>query len=347
MITRREAILTGLGAAATAAALPRKAAASALSRCFTDPAETPAAPARFFPWTDLGEGVWAVVDPETGGNCLLAIGSDQSLLVDTKYPYLAEALIREAESIGNKLRYAVNTHHHGDHTGGNVVFNTHAIQTVAHPKAEPRILANWQQYIQQTSGGPRAVAALRRPTQQTVLQEAGRLADDLRHLDETDWGPTLLMTGDEMELTFGARTAQLKHFGRNAHTDNDTVIYLPDANILHTGDLVFSGLHPFFDPTAGVTAKGWISVLEDLRKMCNADTKVIPGHGLRHKGDASLIDDQRDYLSRLVEAVQKDLAADIPHDECVQKSWPFMEGLGFEHIRPRAISAVYNELKND
>lgn len=351
MITRREAILTGLGAAATAAALPRKAAASALSRCFTDPAETPAetpvAPARFFPWTDLGEGVWAVIDPETGGNCLLAIGSDQSLLVDTKYPYLAEALIREAESIGNKLRYAVNTHHHGDHTGGNVVFNTHAIQTVAHPKAEPRILANWQQYIQQTSGGPRAVAALRRPTQQTVLQEAGRLADDLRHLDETDWGPTLLMTGDEMELTFGARTAQLKHFGRNAHTDNDTVIYLPDANILHTGDLVFAGLHPFFDPTAGVTAKGWISVLEDLRKMCNADTRVIPGHGLRHKGDASLIDDQRDYLSRLVDAVQKDLDADIPHDECVQKSWPFMEGLGFEHIRPRAISAVYNELKND
>lgn len=347
MITRREAILTGLGAAATAAALPRKAAASALSRYFADPAAAPAAPARFFPWTDLGDGVWAVIDPDTGGNCLLAIGSDQSLLVDTKFPYFGKALLREAESIGAKLRYAVNTHHHGDHTGGNVAFNAAGVQTVAHPKAEPRILANWQQYIQQTSGGPRAVGGLRRPTQETVLNEAGRLADDLRHLDETDWGPTLLMTGDEMELTFGARTAQLKHFGRNAHTDNDTVIYLPDANILHTGDLVFSGLHPFFDPTAGVTAKGWIAVLEDLRKMCNADTKVIPGHGPRNKGDASLIDDQRDYLSRLVEAVQKDLDAGIPHDECVQKTWPFMEGLGFEQIRPRAISAVYNELKND
>ena len=349
MMTRRDALATGLGLAAgmtfaspALAALARRGA----NLQPTDPADPTAGPQRFFPWADLGDGVWSLIDPETGGNCLLAIGSDQSLLVDTKFPYFGRALLREAESIGTKLRYAVNTHHHGDHTGGNIAFTAAGVEVVAHPKAEPRILANREQFIQQTAGGPRAVGGLRRPTQETVLNEAGQLADDLRHMDETDWGPTLLMTGDEMELTFGARTARLKHFGRNAHTDNDTVIYLPDANVLHTGDLVFAGLHPFFDPTAGVTAKGWISVLADLRTMCNAETKVIPGHGQRGKGDASLIDDQRDYLSRLVDAVQAEIDNDVPHDEAVQKSWPFMEGLGFEQIRPRAISAVYNELKN-
>lgn len=338
MLTRREAILTGGALAAAFAAAPSRAAGAALERLLRDE------PERFFPWADLGDGLWTVIDPETGGNCLLVLGSDESLLVDTKFPYVARALLRESQSLGPKLRYAVNTHHHGDHTGGNVVFNTAGVETVAHPKAEPRILANWQQYVQQTSAGPRSVGGLRRPTQETVLDEAGRLADDLRHLDETDWGPSLLMTGDEMELTFGGRTAQLKHFGRNAHTDNDTVIHIPDANAVHTGDLVFAGLHPYFDPSAGVTARGWIGVLRELHAMCDADTRVIPGHGGRGKGDRSLITDQIEYLERLVESVQAEIEAGVPLDEAVQKSWPFMEGLGFEQVRPRAIAAVYNEL---
>ncbi|MCC5824487.1 MAG: MBL fold metallo-hydrolase [Phycisphaerales bacterium] len=340
MITRREALLTGCGLAAALAAMPSRASAAAVARLLRDE------PARFFPWTDLGDGLWAVIDPDTGGNCLLALGSDEALLVDTKFPSIGQALLREAQEVGKKLRYAVNTHHHADHTGGNVAFNAAGIETVAHPKAEKRILDNWQQFIQHTARGVGFVGGLKRPTQDQVLREAGELADNLRHLDETDWGPTLLMTGDEMELTFGGRTAQLKHFGRNAHTDNDTVVRIPDANILHTGDLVFAGLHPFFDPSAGVTARGWIGVLRELRAMCDADTRVIPGHGQRGKGDRSLIDDQIEYLERLVESVQAEIEQGVPLDEAVQKSWPFMEGLGFEQIRPRAIAAVYKELSD-
>lgn len=345
MMTRRDAITTGLGLAA-GLALTTPYALARTRRAGSFPWAEPDEPAAtFFPWTDLGGGVHAVIDPETGGNCLLAVGEGQSLLVDTKFPSIGKALLREAESIGTKLRYAVNTHHHMDHTGGNAAFNAAGVQVVAHPKAEARILANWEQIIGQTAGGPRFVGGLRRPTQETVLNEAGELADNLRHMDETDWGPSMLMTGDEMELTFGNRTARLTHFGRAAHTDNDTVVFLPDANVLHTGDLVFAGLHPYFDPSAKVTARGWIAVLRDLRARCDADTKVVPGHGQRGKGDASLIDDQRVYLERLVEAVQKEIDGDVPHDEAVQKSWDFMDGLGFEQVRPRAISAVYNELK--
>ncbi len=345
MMTRRDALATGLGLAAGMAFAPAALARRGAGFRPDDPATDPQ-PARFFPWADLGDGLWTVIDPETGGNCLLAVGSDQALLVDTKFAYLGRALLREAQSLGPRLRYAVNTHHHGDHTGGNIAFTAAGVEVVAHPKAEPRILANREQYIQQTAAGPRSVGALRRPTQETVLDEAGRLADALRHADETDWGPTLLMTGDEMELSFGGRTARLRHFGRAGHTDNDTVVHLPDADVLHTGDLVFAGLHPYFDPTGGVSAVGWIGVLEELRKLCTAKTRVIPGHGQRGKGDVSLIDAQRDYLSRLVDAVRKDIDAGVSHDDCIKESWPFMEGLGFEQVRPRAISAVYNELKD-
>ncbi len=354
MMTRRDALATGLGLVAGMALAPRALARPGAAFRPGDPGADPQ-PVRFFPWADLGDGIWTVIDPETGGNCLLAIGSDQALLVDTKFAYLGRALLREAQTLGPRLRYAVNTHHHADHTGGNIAFTAAGVEVVAHAKAEPRILANREQYIQQTAGGPRAVGMLRRPTQEAVLDEAGRLADDLRHADETDWGPTLLMTGDEMELSIGGdggdggkggRIVRLKHFGRAGHTDNDTVVYLPDADVLHTGDLVFSGLHPYFDPAGGVTAIGWIGVLEELRKLCTSKTRVIPGHGQRGKGDASLIDTQRDYLSRLVEAVRKDIDAGVAHGECITKSWPFMEGLGFEQVRPRAISAVYNELKD-
>jgi glyoxylase-like metal-dependent hydrolase (beta-lactamase superfamily II) len=340
-ITRRDAILTGLGAAAAAAVLPTRAAGSALNRWLRDE------PQHFFPWTDLGDGAWAVVDPQSGGNCLLAVGKGQSVLVDTKFPALGRALLREAEAVGSDLRYAVNTHHHGDHTGGNVAFIAEGVEVVAHPKAEPRILANFEQYVGQVGGGPRMVAGMDRPGKDQALEEAGQLTVDLRTLDGSDWAPTLLMTGDEMELEYGGRTLQLKHFGRNAHTDNDTIVYLPDADILHTGDLVFAGLHPFFDPSAGVTARGWIAVLEDLHAMCTADTRVVPGHGERGKGDRSLITAQRDYLQRLVDAVQAEIDAGRTSDEAQQKTWDFMEGLGFEQVRPRAIAAVYDELNTD
>lgn len=349
MINRREAILTGAGLAA-GLMLPAslsKAQTRVLRRparpCLEPDAPSKALPPSFFPWQEIAPGVHAISDFQTGGNVLLAAGSEESILVDTKFPSIARALLREAADRAPKLKYVVNTHHHGDHTGGNVVFRAEGIRVVAHPKAEPRIPGNWQSYSGGITGGARFVGQFAdRPTQPAVLDEAGQLMSRFQHLEADDWLPDDLMRGNERTLTFGGKEAQLTHFGRSAHTDNDVVVHLPAANVLHTGDLVFAGLHPYFDPSAGVSAKGWIQSLKDARALCNDDTIVVPGHG--QIGKPAIIDDQRVYLEKLIEAVQTDIEAGVPKEETVAKSWDFMDGLGFEQVRARAINAVHDEL---
>lgn len=340
MMNRRDALVAGAGFAAGMVLGTGRARAGALSRAWGRLSDNPET---FFPWREIARGVHAVVDPETGGNTLLVVGEGESLLADTKFPAIGKALYREAVARGTRLRYAVNTHHHGDHTGGNQAFNAAGVRLLAHKKAEPRILGNMDQYIAGVTGGARMVGGLKRPTQPAVLDEAGELSRQLTHLEATDWAPSELMAGDRQTLKFGGRLAELTHFGLNAHTDNDVVIFLPDVNVLHTGDLVFNNLHPFFDPTGGVSARGWIEALGKARALCDKDTVVLPGHG--DVGDVTAIDRAQSYLRSIIDAVQKEIDAGTSREDALTKTWPFMDGLGFEQVRPRAIGAVYDELK--
>jgi len=338
MMTRRDAILTGAGLAAGLMLPGSRAIArgGALWGVGGDDAS-------FFPWERVAEGVHAVVDFQTGGNVMLVSGNDGAILIDTKFPAIARALLREAGERGPKLRYVVNTHHHGDHTGGNVVFQSAGVPIVAHKNTEARIAGNWQAYAGGVTGGARFVGQFAdRATAGQVLDEAGELMTTFETLEADDWMPDDVMSGNERELAFGGRAAELTHFGMAAHTDNDVVVHLRDANVLHTGDLVFSGLHPYFDPSAGVKARSWVKVLVKARALCDDDTVVIPGHG--PVGGASIIDDQRVYLEKLIEAVQKDIDAGVPKEDTVAKTFGFMDGLGFEQIRERAIGAVHDEL---
>lgn len=336
MMTRRDAILTGAGLAA-GLMLPGTRALAGRPRWMTDDHET------FFPWTKVAEGVHAVIDLQTGGNVMLAIGNEEAILVDTKFPSVARALLREAQHLGPRVRFAVNTHHHGDHTGGNGPLQAAGVPVVAHKNTEARIPGNWDAYSGGITGGARFVGQFRdRPTQSRVLDEAGGLMNNFQHMEADDWMPESVMQGNERTLAFGGRSAELTHFGQAAHTDNDVIVHLKDANVIHTGDLVFNGLHPFFDQSAGVNAKGWIGVLGKVRALCDKDTVVVPGHG--PVGDASIIDGQRSYLENLIEAVGADIEAGVTKEEAAAKNYPFMEGLGFEQIRPRAIGAVYDEL---
>lgn len=339
MMTRRDVILTGAGLAA-GLMLPGSRALAGRSRWAMDDHET------FFPWTKVAEGVHAVIDLQTGGNVMLVTGGDEAILVDTKFPSVAQALLREAQHLGPKVRFAVNTHHHGDHTGGNGPLQAAGVPIVAHKNTEARIQGNWDAYSGGITGGARFVGQFRdRPTQSQVLDEAGGLMNNFQHMEADDWMPESVMQGNERTLEFGGRAAELTHFGQAAHTDNDVIVHLKDANVIHTGDLVFNGLHPFFDQSAGVDAKGWIQVLNKVRALCNKDTVVVPGHG--PLGDATIIDAQREYVEKLIDSVTADIEAGVSKEEAAAKTYSFMEGLGFEQIRPRAISAVYDQVSAD
>jgi len=326
--TRREFLATAGTAAAGVIAAPGLGAAC-LRRGDT-----------FFPWRQVREGVHVTQGLETGGNVMVVLGEDQALVVDAKFAFIAPALRREAEAFGQPVRTLVNTHHHGDHTSGNVAFSGDA-QLIAHVKAEPRIRAQFDRYIQGIASGPERLASGGRDVPEQVIAEAKALADRSGSLTPDDWLPDRTIDQPEAGVELPGREVRLRYTG-GGHTDNDMTVHLPRDNVLHAGDLLFNRLHPFFDQNGGVGARRWIRSVQAAIDLCDAETVVVPGHG--DVSDVDGLKAQLEYLQRLVAEVEKLVKAGTPRAEAVKMSWPFMDGLGFEQIRGRAIGAVYDEV---
>jgi len=293
-------------------------------------------------WDELGPGVRAIVDLNTGGNTLALVSANSVLLVDTKFPQLGRALKTDAtgfNAAADGELILVNSHHHGDHTGGNGSVVPFASASYAHANAIPRIAESFA-----------GVKADARKAEQTVIDAGGSeaLAKSARRTERAaaKWRTSTIIPknpveGEKNSFTLGMLGVDLYHYG-SGHTDNDLIIHIPERNLMHTGDLVFNGLNPFMFPAHGATAKGWITSLQGAHKLCDAETTVVPGHGV--VGDRSIIENQINYFEQLIDAVQKEIDSGVSKEDAAKKSWSFMNGLGFERIKSRAIEAVYDEL---
>lgn len=300
-------------------------------------------------WQVLQPGIMAIADPTMGGNTMLVVSEGKAMLIDTKYPYLAGGLLQDAanqikaDTTQDRIELTlINTHHHGDHTGGNAVIVPVASASYAHANALPRIQAQLENYVQGAKAGPSQLARTKAPD--AFMPFAKAAAEASESWTEKTAVPKIAINGSGNTLSLGKVVVKTHHFGAG-HTDNDLVIHLPEQNIVHTGDLVFNGLNPFFDSSANATARGWIESLKQTRKLCNAETTVIPGHG--DIAGPKIIDDQIRYFEQLIAAVQAEIDKGTPRDELVAMSWEFMDGLGFEQIKPRIIGGVYDELSGD
>jgi glyoxylase-like metal-dependent hydrolase (beta-lactamase superfamily II) len=268
-------------------------------------------------WQDLSPRVRVVLGQ--GGNSLVALGDGSwaTLLVDVKIAPAGKPLRELVEASGRKVSLVVNTHHHGDHTGGNWVF-TQDTPVLAQEKCPARMGSQWKRSI-----------------------ESLRAAGVTNHEPgERLFVPTETFA-QEKTLDIGGVAVLLRHLGP-AHTDNDAVVFLPKENTLHTGDLVFNGLHPFIDRPAGATTVGWMAALEELIKMCDASTVVVPGHG--DVGTVEALRRQIAYFEAVRKAVQAAIDSGKTLEEVTQMQVPGFENYGFEQIRPRTLTAVYEEL---
>ncbi len=288
------------------------------------------------------DGVHVMSDLTTGGNSLVLTSGLQTLLIDTKFAHLGGALLKDAQAFagpGDEFDLTlINTHHHGDHTGGNGMIVPHA-KSYAHTKAVKRIKEQLDTYKQSAKSGPSQVRRSKGSAELLKLSmQAAELAEGWTR---EDVAPKNRVPDEGLTITIGDSTVSMHHFGRG-HTDNDLVVRLEESNVVHTGDLVFAGLHPFFDPSARVSAAGWIKSLKGILDLCDQDTIVVPGHG--PVGDKKIVEAQLGYIEQLIEHVQAEIDASVPRSEAVEKSWGFMDGLAFESIRSRAIGAVYDEL---
>ena len=190
-----------------------------------------------------------------GGNIGVSVGPDGILLVDDQYAPLAEKIRNAFGELGDgPLKFLVNTHFHGDHTGGNVVFGTEA-NIISHANVRKRL---------QIESPPQAALPV-------------------------------VTFRDSLSIHFNDEEVVVRHFP-NSHTDGDSVVFFTGSNVVHMGDLFFSGRFPYVDLDGGGDVEGLIKHVEELLSELPPDVKLIPGHG-----PLSGIDDLRAYHQTLVE----------------------------------------------
>ena len=185
-----------------------------------------------------------------GGNIGVLIGSDGVFLIDDQYAPLTER-IRKAVAVlsPHPIRFVLNTHWHGDHTGGNENLGEAGAILVAHDNVRKRMSKEQFQEFFERRVAPSPEVALPVVTFNRTL--------------------TFHLNGEEIHAVHVPL----------AHTDGDTVIHFRKSNVLHSGDLFTHGQFPFIDIPAGGSIDGMIAAAERLLAMTNADTMLIPGHG--------------------------------------------------------------------
>src|SRR3954454_15048756 len=234
------------------AALAVMAAGAAIAQTSTQPPPPP-----LIDWektqiktTDLGHNTYMLEGQ--GGNVTIAVGTDGIIMVDSQFAPLSDKIKAAIKAISPlAVKYLVNTHFHGDHTGGNANFAKDGATVVAHDNIRVRLAAGT---VSALTGQPVAPVPPEGLPKQTYY-------------------------GGSFTLEVGGRKAQLTHVA-NAHTDGDTWVYFADANVLATGDTVNNlKRYQTIDYRNGGDVRGMIRVADAYLKVANDNTKVVVGHG--------------------------------------------------------------------
>ncbi len=198
--------------------------------------------------TDLGGGVHMLKG--AGGNLAVSIGEDGAFLVDDQFAPLTDKIQAKVSELGGgPVKFVINTHWHGDHTGGNENFGKAGAIIVAHDNIHKRMSQeNFNAWMNRTTP-PSPPGAL------PVVTFTDRV--------------TLHRNGDMIHAI------HLPH----GHTDGDAMVLFEKANVLHMGDLYFNGLYPFIDVDSGGSVDGFIAAVNKGLSLADEQTKIIPGHG--------------------------------------------------------------------
>lgn len=185
-----------------------------------------------------------------GGNIAVSVGEDGVLIVDDQYAPLSDRIMAAiGELSDHPVRFVVNTHHHGDHTGGNANFGDAGATVIAHENARTRI--------------------------------AGNFGDD----PVPDHALPILTFSDDITFHFNGEEIRVHHVAP-AHTDGDSVVYFVGADVIHTGDVFRTTSYPAADANGGGDLMGILDAYGVLQDMMGPDTRLLPGHGVVSTGDA-------------------------------------------------------------
>ncbi len=183
----------------------------------------------------------------SGGNIGVSAGPDGVLIVDDQYAPLADKIREALKGINpGKLRFVLNTHFHGDHTGSNPAFGVDAT-IIAHENVRKRL-------------------------------EAGSVIFGNKTEPMTGPGLPVITYADSVSVHFNGEEIKARHFP-HSHTDGDSIVFFTKSNVVHMGDDFFNGLFPFVDMDSGGNVQGLIDAVAKVLAEVPADVKIIPGHG--------------------------------------------------------------------
>ncbi|GAA5216397.1 MBL fold metallo-hydrolase [Corallincola platygyrae] len=253
--------------------------------------------------TSLGNGIYMLTG--SGGNIGVSAGEDGMLMVDDQYAPLADKIAAALKELSpNPLKFVVNTHVHGDHTGGNAHFGQQATIFAHH-------------------------AVLERLSENNELPRSAM---------------PVVTYDDGVTFHFNGETIRVVHYP-SGHTDGDSVIWFKNANVLHMGDLFFSGRFPFIDLKRGGSVMGYLNNVKAIYQQTDDNTKIIPGHGpLATKADLAtkirMLETQIDWVKKSKAAGKsaETLKAEGVPTEWKSWSWRFID----EH---RWIDTLYQGLE--
>ncbi|KAA3636250.1 MAG: MBL fold metallo-hydrolase [Calditrichaeota bacterium] len=245
-----------------------------------------------------------------GGNIGVCAGEDGILIIDDQFAELADKIKAALKEINpGELKFLLNTHVHGDHIGGNSIFGKVAT-IIAHDNIRNRMIDKFK--------------------------------EDSTAQGKNGW--PVITFDKSLTVHFNNETIEVMHFPKG-HTDGDAVIYFKDANIVHMGDHMFSGLFPYIDINSGGSVDGYIKNVDAVLAQVNDSTMIIPGHGpLSTKKELTVFSHMLHKTTKLIRDMKSsgmtsdEIAAEGLGDEWKSFDWGFIP-------TERWIETIYSSTK--
>ena len=304
-----------------------------------------------FTLVKVADGVYAAVAKSGGlasGNAGFIVGEDGVLVVDTFFtPQAAEELIDSiATETKQPVKYALNTHYHLDHSGGNQVFAGRSIPIIAHDSVMLWQTTKNRRFLPAPEELQKRRADVAKQLSEVPSDQADKRAQLERQLHRTDALLTIKLTNPT--VTFSAGTVRL-HLGQRevvlftlpGHTGGDILAYVPDANVVFTGDMSWRKTLPNL---VDATVSDWITSLDKLLKD-HPTARFVPGHG--EVATAEDVREFRDYLDDLRSRVKQAIADGLSIDQAKEqlKLPEKYKSFAFQNFATPNVEDMYKELK--